>query len=91
MAEQRAYASFHFLTSTASSTIKPLLAIDRNATNTTHGLSKLPYVRDTRRSFGIDGFRLNYDSLLNSNESNLGYRFDDTIALTNYPADIHPI
>jgi len=26
---------------------------------TCHGLSKVPYIRDTRRSIGIDGFVLN--------------------------------
>ncbi len=91
MAEQRAYASFHYLTSTAPSSIKPLLVADRNATGTNHGLSKLPYVRDTRRSFGIDGFRLGYADLVSSNSQNLGNHFNDTVALTNYPADIHPI
>lgn len=91
MAEQRAYASFHFLVGEAPDAIRPLLAADRDATGTLHGLSKLPYVRDTRRSFGIGGFRLSYDDLVSVDGTNLGQHFEDTVALTNYPADIHPL
>jgi hypothetical protein len=92
MAEQRAYASFHFLVDSAPAAIKPKLAADRGATGTLHGLSKLPYLRDTRRSFGIGGFRLSYTDLISNDDgSNLGYHFEDTVALTNYASDIHPL
>lgn len=31
-----------------------------------HGLTKFPYVRDTRRSaYGIEGFRLKYNNTFN--------------------------
>jgi hypothetical protein len=34
------------------------LRIDNLKAGTTSGLSKLPYIRDTRRAIGVDGFRL---------------------------------
>ena len=39
------------------------VTLDRGALGTGHGLAKLPYIRDTRRSIGLDGFLLTIDDL----------------------------
>jgi hypothetical protein len=35
------------------------ITLDSSALGTCHGLAKLPYLRDTRRSIGIDKFLIN--------------------------------
>lgn len=55
---------------------------------TLSGLSKMPYLRDTRRSIGIGGFTLKYlgpDGILNGHNFN-----NENIAIGAYSADIHP-
>ncbi len=58
---------------------------------TGHGLSKLPYIRDTRRSVGIDGFLLKISDLTGYPQRSTGKPFRDRIALGAYPADVHHI
>ena len=62
---------------------------------TGHGLSKLPYIRDTRRSIGINGFRLKLSDLIceadEAAERQTGTDFADRVALGAYAADIHPL
>lgn len=58
---------------------------------TGHGLAKLPYIRDTRRAIGLDGFVLRYADLTGPAAQRTGTVFDDRVALGAYPADIHPI
>jgi hypothetical protein len=58
------------------------------ALGTPYGLSKVPYIRDTRRSigFGNDGnpFVLKYG------EIHSGTRFEDSVAIGAYASDRHP-
>ncbi|MFM7183740.1 MAG: FAD-dependent oxidoreductase [Planctomycetota bacterium] len=58
---------------------------------TGHGLAKLPYIRDTRRSIGLDGFVLKFADLTGPASQRTGTVFPDRVALGAYPADIHPI
>jgi hypothetical protein len=58
---------------------------------TGHGLAKLPYIRDTRRSIGIDGYVLRFADLTGPASQRTGTVFPDRVALGAYPADIHPI
>jgi hypothetical protein len=58
---------------------------------TGHGLAKLPYIRDTRRAIGLDGFVLRFTDLTGPAGQKTGTVFPDRIALGAYPADIHPI
>ena len=58
---------------------------------TGHGLAKLPYIRDTRRAIGLDGFVLKFADLTGPAAQRTGTVFPDRIALGAYPADIHPI
>lgn len=67
------------------------VTLERRALGTGHGLSKLPYLRDTRRSIGLDGFILKSDSMTGPAQLITGTRFRDRIALGAYPIDIHPL
>ena len=58
---------------------------------TGHGLAKLPYIRDTRRSIGMGGFLLTISDLTGFPARRTGKPFKDRIALGAYPADIHPL
>lgn len=58
---------------------------------TGHGLAKLPYIRDTRRAIGLDGFVLRFADMTGPASQKTGTVFPDRIALGAYPADIHPI
>eukprot|EP00730_Choanoeca_flexa_P013337 TRINITY_DN5212_c0_g1_i2.p1 TRINITY_DN5212_c0_g1~~TRINITY_DN5212_c0_g1_i2.p1 ORF type:complete len:656 (+),score=135.69 TRINITY_DN5212_c0_g1_i2:31-1998(+) len=93
MLEDRAYAYFHWMNTTApNADWSQRIVLNYTTAGTGHGLSKMPYLRDTRRAIGLDGFRLTYDKNMNYyNESSpyTGYRFYDTIALGNYNDDVH--
>jgi hypothetical protein len=95
-AEQRAYGFFNYMVSTAYSDLRPDLKMNVSQTGTAHGLSKIPYIRDSRRSRrGLGGFVLTYSDLNYSNPEDNGAtarHFPDTVALGNYYyADIHPL
>jgi len=91
-AEQRALAWHTWL---KEKTPEPLVSgqvhLARHVLGTGHGLSKLPYVRDTRRSVGIDGFMLSIDDLVMKEGRRFGTRFDDRIAIGAYAVDVHPL
>jgi FAD dependent oxidoreductase len=65
------------------------LDLDLDSMQTGTGLYKFPYLRDIRRSIGIDNYLLKTTEL-DSNKPT-GERFMDRVALTSYPYDIHPI
>ena len=93
MLEQRAYGWYHYYrghwnTSAASG----VLVLARAPVGTANGLSKMPYLRDTRRSgHGIGQFRLTFAAMTNAADpgSKFGLRFNDTVALGNYQHDVH--
>jgi hypothetical protein len=72
--------------------IKPgQVTLEIGALGTGHGLSKLPYIRDTRRSIGLDNFVLPLADLTGPASQETGKPFADRIAIGAYPADIHPL
>lgn len=58
-----------------------VLACGDAGSGTAHGLTKVPYIRDTRRSVGLDGFVL--DTAL------LKQRQPDRVAIVEYGTDVH--
>ncbi|WP_425398653.1 FAD-dependent oxidoreductase [Aeoliella sp.] len=91
-AERQALAWHDWFRQAAPEGIHPdCFTIDGKVLGTTHGLSKVPYVRDTRRSIGLDGFVLEFRHLSGPAEQKTGTRFDDRVALGAYAADIHPL
>ncbi len=67
------------------------ITLDRGVLGTGTGLAKMPYIRDTRRSIGLDGFILKGADLGGEPSDRTGKRFRDRVALGAYPADIHPM
>jgi len=96
-AERRAYAWHDWFRRAAPDGIDPdQITLAGDVLGTRHGLAKLPYVRDTRRSIGLDGFVLTLADLTPEFEDGqltrlTGTPFPDRVALGAYPADIHPL
>lgn len=65
------------------------LTLDTSVLGTGHGLAKLPYIRDTRRSVGLDGFILTSRDLRGAASQRTGKRFADRVAIGSYAMDIH--
>merc|ERR1712159_754667 len=85
-AEQRAFGWYHWYANNVPSEFTGLVRMNQSSTGTQLGLSKMPYLRDSRRpKSGLNGFMLEYSMLQG------GALPDDTIALGNYPTDIHPL
>lgn len=91
-AEQRAYGWHDWFRKQAPSEFNPeQIQLNGDALGTLHGLAKLPYIRDTRRSIGIGGYLLCFSDMEGPAEQVTGTRFADRIALGAYPKDIHPL
>lgn len=87
MLEQRAYGWFHYygsrfnMSASFRSGLEPYL--DFNAVGTGTGLAKMPYLRDTRRSVGLDGFKLYYTNITNANANGSNTASDANTNRTN--------
>jgi hypothetical protein len=91
-AEDRAFAWHQWFRRHAPEGIDPgRIALAPAVLGTGHGLAKLPYIRDTRRAIGLDGFVLRFADLSGPAAQRTGTVFPDRIALGAYPADIHPV
>ncbi|TWT35641.1 tricarballylate dehydrogenase [Posidoniimonas corsicana] len=91
-AERQAFAWHDWFRRAAPQDIDPdCFTIDDKALGTTHGLSKVPYIRDTRRSVGLEDFLLTFSDISGAQPAQTGRRFDDRVALGAYAADIHPL
>ncbi len=93
-AEQRALAWHEWFRRQAPKPFDPdQIVLAPEVLGTAHGIAKQPYIRDTRRSVGLDGFRLTLADLTADGDATAqaGTAFPDTIALGAYAADIHPL
>ncbi len=92
LAEQRALAWHHWLKEQTPRDIDPRrIVMAVGVLGTGHGLSKLPYIRDTRRSLGLDRYVLAVSDLVGKDGDRTGTEFPDTIAIGCYPMDVHPL
>jgi hypothetical protein len=96
MAEDRAYGYFSHLKNASAELYGPdwpdRLDMDRTASGTRHGLSKMVYWRDTRRAVGVNGFKLLHTQLRDNGPFGIaeeGTPFADTVALGDYNDDCH--
>jgi len=90
--EQRAFSWHSWFKAHAPEGIDPRqITLATDVFGTKHGLAKLPYIRDTRRAVGLDGFVLKIDDLTGWPKRKTGEPFPDRVALGAYPADIHPM
>ena len=93
MLEDRAFGWYWFMRNSSvflDPTWPNRLVINRTVSGTAHGLSKMVYLRDTRRAIGIDGYRLTHPPLRNALELT-GEHFNDSIALGDYSDDTHTL
>ena len=92
-AERRAWGWYTWYRQQANATMQDYLSLVReDVVGTATGVGKMPYLRDTRRSIGLDQFRLFYTNMTGTPSSLTGDHFNDTVALGDYYyADIHPL
>lgn len=90
-AEQHAYGWLQWLRRAEPRGRGNQLGLARDITGTGHGFAKMPYVRDTRRSIGVDGFQLYAGDLQSSDSDLTGEAFADRIAMGAYSVDVHPM
>jgi hypothetical protein len=89
-AERHAYGWHTFMKQNAGA-LGSRLKLDRTIHGTGHGLSKLPYIRDTRRSIGLGGFIMTASDILGATGAKTGKIFADRIAIGAYVADMHSL
>lgn len=89
-AERHSVGWYYFLKSKAPPSIQNRLARAWGVFGTGTGMSKMPYLRDTRRSIGINDFILKFQDLAaTSNDDITGEQFSDRIGIGSYVADFH--
>lgn len=96
-AEQRAYGFYHWFKNNASHVAggdaQPFLTLNASVAGTSFGLSKLPYLRDSRRSTGgLGGFRIFKSNLTQPDPlwHRVAFAWPDAVAIGQYfYADIH--
>ncbi len=91
-AEQRALGWHEWFRQNVPPPFEPeQITLNGTELGTGHGLAKLPYIRDTRRSIGLDGYVLKFEDISGPASDVTGTVFPDRIALGAYPADVHPL
>lgn len=88
-AERHAYGWHYWLKEREPNGRGDFITLDRTMLGTATGLSKLPYVRDTRRSVGLNDFVLASRHLRGEAADLTGTRFADRVAIGSYAVDIH--
>lgn len=86
-AESHALGWYTYFTNRAPESFKNHLVLNKSILGTSHGLSKVPYIRDTKRSIGIDNFVMTSKDMLG--EGPEGTKFADRIGIGAYAMDIH--
>jgi hypothetical protein len=69
------YGWFHAYAAAFPPDLQNRLIMNRNFTATATGLSKLPYLRDTRRAIGLEGYRFSHSDEIGLNGSKIGMFF----------------
>lgn len=62
-----------------------------SAAGTCHGLAKMPYLRESRRSIGYQNFLMNITTISGHARDLHGYIFNDRVCIGAYDVDIHPM
>ena len=92
-AENHAYAWAKYYADNTPANQPVNIKLDKSILGTEHGLAKMPYIRDTRRSLGLDDFLLKYTDLNGTaaGSSPIGTPFEDRIGIGAYVVDFHNI
>ncbi len=89
--ELHAYGFYNWFKARAPNGQSSWLTLDREILGSSTGLAKMPYLRDTRRSVGLDGFVLAGRHFRGTAADVTGTRFADRVAIGSYVVDIHPL
>ena len=82
-AEAHAVGWYSFMRNAAPEAIREKI-IPAPVLGTRYGFSKIPYIRDTRRSIGVGNFVMKY-----AGEAAEGFQYPDSIGVGTYVADVH--
>ena len=93
MLEDRAFGWFWFLKNSSvylDPSMPARLVLNRTTSGTAHGLSKVPYWRDTRRAIGHSHWILTHPPLRDV-PGPTGTHFNDSVAMGDYNDDTHEL
>ncbi len=92
-AETHAFGWHEYLKQRAPADLAGRVVLAPSILGTKHGLAKVPYIRDTRRSVGIDGFTLQskWIHAAKPERDPIAERPHDAIALACYALDFHTL
>ncbi|UJR33832.1 hypothetical protein I4U23_021256 [Adineta vaga] len=90
-AERQAYGYHYWYRQQAPTqwTNRTVLVRSVPAAGTCHGLAKMPYLRESRRSIGVGNFLMNITTISGHARDLHGYIFDDRVCIGAYNVDIH--
>ncbi|CAF3755725.1 unnamed protein product [Rotaria socialis] len=90
-AERLAYGYHYWYRKNAPTqwTNRTVLIRSVSAAGTCHGLAKMPYLRESRRSIGYQNFLMNITTISGHARDLHGYIFDDRLCVGAYNVDIH--
>lgn len=90
-AERQAYGYHYWFRQNAPARWANRTVLVRSVSNagTCHGLAKMPYLRESRRSIGFDDFLMNITSISGHARDLHGYIFHDRLCIGAYDVDIH--
>jgi hypothetical protein len=92
-AERLAYGYHYWYRKNAPAqwTNRTVLIRSVTSAGTCHGLAKMPYLRESRRSIGFKNFLMNITTISGHARDLHGYIFDDRLCIGAYDVDIHPM
>jgi hypothetical protein len=91
-AERQAYGWYRWYLSQAPDSVRPWLRlVVDSGTFDVAGLSRFPYLRDTRRSIGLDDFVLPGSAFVGPASQVTGTVYDDRVAIGAYPFDFRTL
>jgi len=90
-AGEREAIGWHYFYKNANKTLQQYITLDSTELGTCHGLAKLPYIRDSRRSIGIGDFLITVANITGKAEDMVGDVFPDRLAIGSYDCDIHKL
>jgi len=90
-AERTAYGYHYWYRQNAPAkwTNRTVLIRSVSAAGTCHGLAKMPYLRESRRSIGFENFLMNITTISGHARDLHGYIFDDHLCIGAYDVDVH--
>jgi hypothetical protein len=89
-AERHAVGWYYYFKSKAPENLQKRIGRGWKVFGTSTGLSKVPYMRDTRRSIGLNDFVLKFSDLSISEPKDItGEQFPDRVGIGSYVADFH--